>query len=74
MRLDHYVKIGDNNIHLASIIYSLALIIGLVGIISQFLARSVKKDFEVLEVIQIRRRELRQERLKFVAGTDEDQA
>ena len=45
MRLDHYMKIGDNDIHLAQLIYSILIIAGLLAILVRTLHKSITKDF-----------------------------
>jgi hypothetical protein len=55
MRLDHYKKIGNNNIHMAAILYNLMVIGGLVLIISTILATSLKRDIANIELFNIRK-------------------
>ena len=46
MRMDHYLKFGDNNIHMANILYGVGLIIGLGFVLYFLLVRSIGKDFK----------------------------
>lgn len=62
MRLDHYKKIGNNNIHLAAILYNLMIIGVLVLAIATVLASSLKRELASIELFNIRRRQIRQER------------
>jgi len=66
MRLDHYKKIGNNNIHLAAIFYNLVIIAILALVISTILATSLKRDIANIELFNIRRRESREERRRVV--------
>ena len=52
MRLDHYMKIGDNDIHLAQLIYSILIIAGLLAILIRTLHKSITKDFLSIELIR----------------------
>ena len=56
MRLDHYLKIGNNDIHMAAILYSLLVIGVLITVIGSILARSVKRDLANIEMINSRRK------------------
>ena len=73
MRLDHYMKIGNNDIHLAQLLYSLGMIFALVISLSLLLGRSIKKDFQNLELISLRKKERRDQRRRGVAAPDEDE-
>lgn len=46
MRMDHYVKFGDNNIHLAAILYALATIAVGVLLLIYVLQRALGNDFK----------------------------
>lgn len=71
MRMDHYVKTGDDNIHMANILYSF-LAIGLsVSTLAAILGRSLWNDFTSLEVLKNNRRTRRDER-RNGDQTDED--
>lgn len=59
MRLDHYKKIGNNNIHLAAILYDLLVIGVLVLIIGTVMAKSLKRDLASIELFNIRKKENR---------------
>jgi len=56
MRLDHYKKIGNNNIHLAAIIYNFLLIGALTLAISTVLTSSLKKELKSIELFNIRKK------------------
>jgi len=73
MRLDHYIKIGDNDIHLAQIIYSISTIGVLVLILSIVIQRSIKKDFANLELVTLRRKAKREERRRGTVAASEDE-
>lgn len=62
MRLDHYMKIGNNNIHLAAILYNLMVIGILIVVIVAVLATSLKRDLANVELLSIRKKEKRDER------------
>lgn len=62
MRLDHYMKIGNNNIHLAAILYNLMVIGILIVVIVAVLATSLKRDLVNVELLSIRKKEKRDER------------
>lgn len=62
MRLDHYMKIGNNNIHLAAILYNLMVIGILIVVIVAVLATSLKRDLANVELLSIRKIEKRDER------------
>lgn len=55
MRLDHYMKTSDNNIHLAVILYSLATIVVLVMILVTLLGKTISRDLNQIELINKRR-------------------
>jgi len=71
MRMDHYVKFGDNNIHLANILYSLAAIGAGVLILSALLARSLTNDFKAIELLSNKRKEKRDQR-RFKEGSEDE--
>ena len=73
MRLDHYMKIGSNDIHLAQLIYSVGAIFALVMSLSLLLGRSIKNDFKNLELVSLRKNERRDQRRRGVAAPDEDE-
>lgn len=52
MRLDHYVKLGNDDIHLAAIVYSTAIILLLGFLISAILRRQIYRDFGVLDALK----------------------
>lgn len=51
--MDHYVKIGNNNIHMAALLYNLMIIGVLFFIISTVLAVSLKKDLSNIELLNL---------------------
>jgi hypothetical protein len=61
-RMDHYMKFGNNNIHLANIIYSTMTISILFLIIAACLYRAIGNDFKAIEMIASKRRAKRDER------------
>lgn len=71
MRMDHYMKFGDNNIHLANILYTLMTIAILFTIVSACLYRAIGNDFKAIELIASKRRAKRDERRNRDAGEDE---
>ena len=56
MRLDHYIKTGDNNIHLANILWSIGLIVVITGAVLAVLERSITADFAQLKILVDKRR------------------
>lgn len=62
MRMDHYVKTGDDNIHMANILYSFCAIAVLVFSLMSILGRQLWNDFTSLEVLKQNRRQRREER------------
>jgi len=71
MRLDHYMKTSDNNIHLAAILYSLLAIGFVVIILTLLLGRSIKRDFANIELINSKRKSKRDERRRRDTSEDE---
>lgn len=55
MRLDHYIKVGDDNIHTFAIITTSVIIVILLIISGLVIASSITKDFETLFVLDERR-------------------
>ena len=51
MRMDHYVKTGNNNIHLANILYAILLIGALVLSLTFLLNRTIRADFKNIDLI-----------------------
>lgn len=56
------MKIGNNNIHLAAILYNLMVIGILIVVIVAVLATSLKRDLANVELLSIRKKENRDER------------
>ena len=59
MRMDHYVKIGDNDIHAAQLVYSISTIIILVLLGSVVIHRSVLRDLKNIELTAIGKKNAR---------------
>jgi len=72
MRLDHYKKLGNNNIHLASIIYSIVTTIALTSFLVYKLSRDLKFDFSNIEILSLQKKQKRVERLSHVKNNEED--
>lgn len=56
MRMDHYVRIGDNDIHAAQLIYSIGTIIVLSMLCSIILRRNITNDLKAVQLGTIFRR------------------
>jgi len=72
-RMEHYLKFGNENIHLAAILLSLAIIITLTCIISKVMQRSLNKDVVTSIKSAIGAKERRQERAR-LPSNDEPEA
>lgn len=72
MRMDHYVKTGNNDIHMASILWSILAIACAVIILGVVLERSISRDFASLEVLRGHRRTKRDERRNGDITSEED--
>ena len=53
MRLDHYIKIGDNDIHMAQLMYSLLTVCSLILLGSFVISRNVKKDLKNIQLTSL---------------------
>lgn len=71
MRMDHYVKFGDNNIHLAAILYALITIGIGVLLLVYVLQRALGQDFKQLELITRSKQDKRSERRNRDLSEDE---
>jgi len=71
MRMDHFVKTSNNNIHMASILYALAVIFSFVLILGFLLQHTLSKDFKAIEMITNFRRQQRTQRRQ---ATSEDES
>ena len=71
--MDHYVKIGNNNIHLAALLYNLMVIGILVLIVSAILATSLKRDLSKIELLNIQKKDRNEERRKNNISSSEDE-
>jgi hypothetical protein len=69
--MDHYVKFGDNNIHLAAILYALFTIAVGVLLLIYVLQRALGNDFKQLELISQDKRARRNERRNKESSEDE---
>jgi hypothetical protein len=58
--MDHYVKLGNNDIHMASILWSFACIALFVLILGSLLGRSINNDFANIELISRNRKAKRE--------------
>ena len=61
MRMDHYVKTGNNNIHLANILYAILLVGTLVITLTFLLNKTIRADFKNIDLINLKRKEKRDE-------------
>jgi len=59
MRLDHYTKTSNNNIHLANIFYAMCVMLFVIAVLSFILKRGLDRDFKALELIGIKRKDQR---------------
>lgn len=57
MRMDHYIKTSNNNIHMANILYALVVIGVVVSALILLLGRNLRNDFASIELIKNARRE-----------------
>jgi hypothetical protein len=55
--MDHYIKTGDNNIHMANIIYAWLLIVAGMALLIFLLQRALNKDFAKIELIDTKRKQ-----------------
>lgn len=58
--MDHYMKVGNNEIHLMQLIISFAIVTAFGAIVAMILKRSLNRDFTNIELSNTRRREIRQ--------------
>jgi len=61
-RYDHYMKVGNNEIHLMQLIISFSVVTAFGAIVAMILKRSLNRDFTNIELTNARRREIRQQR------------
>ena len=73
MRMDHYVKTGNNNIHLANILYAILLVGALVITLTFLLNKTIRADFKNIDLINLKRKEKRDERRRRDNTEDEKQ-
>lgn len=57
MRLDHYIKIGDNDIHMAQLVYSATTVACLILSLTLVLSKKIKKDFSNIELLKLNKKE-----------------
>jgi hypothetical protein len=67
------MKIGDNDIHLAQLIYGIVTIAFLVILLTAVLHRNIKKDFASIELISRHREAKREERRRLGSTANEDE-
>ena len=72
MRLDHYKKIGNNNIHLAAIIYNIVVIGALALAISMVLTVSLKRELKSIELFNISKNQRKREKIASQFGSEEE--
>jgi len=70
--MDHYMKFGNENIHLAAILVTIGIIITLVCIIAKVMQQSLNKDLSTEIKNQISKSKRRQERVKLPRGDPSD--
>jgi hypothetical protein len=59
MRMDHYIKIGDNDIHAVQLVYSISAIIVLLLLSTVVIHRSVLRDLKSIELTALGRKHAR---------------
>jgi hypothetical protein len=67
------MKIGDNDIYLAQLIYGIVTITFLVILLTAVLHRNIKKDFASIELISRHREAKREERRILGSTANEDE-
>ena len=73
--MDHYMKIGNENIHMAAIFLSLGIVIMLSVVLVSLLRRGLNKDFIKILQQKITRDQRRQERARANSpNEDEDES
>ena len=55
MRLDHYKKLGNADIHLASIVYSIVSTVAITAFLVFKLRKDVKVDFSKIEILSLKK-------------------
>ena len=70
-RMDHYMKVGNENIHLFAILFSLLVIIGLSLILSGMMKKGLNKDFINIAKNRLMKKKARTERVR-LSNEDED--
>lgn len=68
--MDHYLKIGNENIHFAAILLSLGVITVLTCLILNLLKRGLNKDFINILKQKISRNQRREDRARLPNGDD----
>ena len=71
MRMEHYLKIGNQKIHYAAIFLSLGIILGLLCIISAAVKRGLNTDLLKIAKNQLSKTQRRQERARLPPAEDE---
>ena len=67
------MKIGDNDIHLAQLIYGIVTIFVLVILLTAVLHKNIKKDFASIELISRSKEAKREERRRLGSTASEDE-
>mmetsp|Transcript_870 Transcript_870/g.1173 ORF Transcript_870/g.1173 Transcript_870/m.1173 type:complete len:200 (-) Transcript_870:701-1300(-) len=63
-RMEHYLKTGNENIHLAAILLSLAIIAGISFVLVQMLKKGLRQDFIAIAKSKLQASRRRQERAR----------
>ncbi len=72
-RMDHYLKFGNENIHLAAILLSLGIIATLVVILAGIMKRGLNQDFINIAKNKLSMNKRRQERAQVPRDDDPEQ-
>ena len=71
MRMEHYMKTGSENIHMAAILLSLSIVVGLMCILSMLMKRGLNADFLAFFKNRMSATQRRQERAQRLPQEDE---
>jgi len=72
-RMEHYLNIGNENIHMAAILLSLGILLTLACILSSLMKRGLNKDFVNIVKNRLMRNQRRQERARLPTNDDAEQ-